>query len=326
MSLLLLFCLLLSGCGQSAASAEPEDPVQTPAEEAYIDAVELEIDPEFESVPLADGVPALPAGTTPEASGILTKSGGNATIDYSHTADGYVMVIFKGTSTQKLKVQVKGPAVKYTYNLTPGQWTTFPLTDGNGAYQVAVYKNISGTKYSTVVSASFTATLTDEFAPYLRPNQYVDYANAPNTIAKAAELTQGMTDPLKKVEAVYKFVVGNLTYDRALAASVQSGYLPVLDTVLAKKSGICFDYAALMTGMLRSQEVPCKLVVGYAGTAYHAWISVWTEESGWIDNVICFDGNTWQRMDPTFASSAKSSASILRYIGDGKNYSAKYYY
>ena len=34
-----------------------------------------------------------------------------------------------------------------------------------------------------------------------------------------------------------------------------------------------------MTGMLRSQGIPSKLVVGYAGTAYHAWISVWTEET-----------------------------------------------
>ena len=25
------------------------------------------------------------------------------------------------------------------------------------------------------------------------------------------------------------------------------------------KKGICFDYAALMTGMLRSQGIPCKL-------------------------------------------------------------------
>ncbi|MBQ2868224.1 MAG: transglutaminase domain-containing protein, partial [Firmicutes bacterium] len=97
-------------------------------------------------------------------------------------------------------------------------------------------------------------------------------------------------------------------------------------TVLEEKKGICFDYAAMMTAMLRSQDVPCKLVVGYAGTAYHAWINVWTEESGWIDAVVFFDGKTWQRMDPTFASSAKQSEAIMKYIGDGSNYTAKYFY
>ena len=96
--------------------------------------------------------------------------------------------------------------------------------------------------------------------------------------------------------------------------------------VLKTKKGICFDYAALMTGMLRSQGVPCKLVVGYAGTAYHAWISVWSEESGWVDGAVFFNGESWQRMDPTFASSGKSSKAILDYIGDGSNYNAKYFY
>ena len=92
-------------------------------------------------------------------------------------------------------------------------------------------------------------SMTDEFAPFLRPNQYVDYTNAVNTVAKAAELTKGLTDPLAKVKAVYEFVVKTLKYDRAKASSVQSGYLPVLDTVLAQKKGICFDYASLMTAM-----------------------------------------------------------------------------
>lgn len=330
-ALTLLLCLLVSGCGQSAATAEElevipaEEQVQLPAK-SLIDLVEMQdASIENEAVALA-AMPALPDSMTPKASGTLTKQAGKAVIDYSNTADGYVMTNYTGSTNQRLKVQVKGPVTKYTYNIKPGEWTTFPLSDGNGSYTVGVYENVSGTKYSTVVSATFTVTLKDEFAPFTRPNQYVDYAVAPNTVAKAAELTNGITDPLKKVEAVYKFVVGNFTYDTQLAATVQSGYLPVLDTVLSKKSGICFDYAAVMTGMLRSQGVPCKLVVGYAGQAYHAWISVWTAEAGWIDSVISFDGKTWQRMDPTFASSAGASAAIMKYIGDGSNYSAKYFY
>ena len=189
-----------------------------------------------------------------------------------------------------------------------------------------MFENTSGTKYATVLTASFPVALEDEFAPFLRPNQYVNYQGAENTIAQAAELTQGLSDPLEKVGKVYDYVVETLHYDKEKAASVKSGYLPVLDEVLAEKQGICFDYAALMAGMLRSQGVPCKLVVGYAGSAYHAWISVWTEETGWVDGVIFFDGTTWQRMDPTFASSGNSSESIMEYIGDGSNYTAKYLY
>ena len=126
--------------------------------------------------------------------------------------------------------------------------------------------------------------------------------------------------------AVYDYVVQNLTYDKQRAATVKSGYLSDLDAVLREKKGICFDYAALMTAMLRSQGVPCKLVVGYAGTAYHAWISVWTKDTGWVDGAIFFDGTSWQRMDPTFASTGGQSAAIMKYIGDGANYKTKYLY
>ena len=134
------------------------------------------------------------------------------------------------------------------------------------------------------------------------------------------------SDTLEKVEVVYNFVVGNFSYDSELARNVKSGYVPVLDDVLASYRGICFDYAAVMTAMLRSQGIPCKLVVGYAGEAYHAWISVWTEEEGWIDEAIFFDGTTWHRMDPTFASTGRNDPSIMKYIGDGSNYQEKYFY
>ena len=219
-----------------------------------------------------------------------------------------------------------GPTTTYTYDLPVQGWATFPLSDGNGDYSVTVFENTSGTKYATVLTASFPVALEDEFAPFLRPNQYVNYQGADNTIAQAAQLTQGIRDPLEKVSKVYDYVVENIHYDKEKATGVKSGYLPKLDQVLAEQKGICFDYAALMAGMLRSQGVPCKLVVGYAGSAYHAWISVWTEETGWVDGVIFFDGTTWQRMDPTFASSGNSSESIMEYIGDGSNYTAKYLY
>ena len=257
---------------------------------------------------------------------MATEENDKAIIDYSNIADGYVMVQYKAQTGQKLKAQIKGPTTTYTYTIQPGDWETFPLSDGNGDYQITIYENVEGKKYATVVSTSAKVEMKDEFAPFLRPNQYVDYGVAEETILLGAKLVQGKNTELEKVEAVYNYVVNNITYDPELAANVKSGYLPVLDKVLESKKGICFDYAALMTGMLRSQSVPCKLVVGYAGDVYHAWISVYTEKDGWIDNAIYFDGTTWKRMDPTFASSSNKSEAIMKYIGDGSNYTEKYIY
>lgn len=296
------------------ATAEPTQPSVT-------------VDPEGlqqEAQVLPDSQAAVTNLSTVNAPGTLVKEGGDACIDYSNTDDGYVMVRYTGASQQRLKVQVKGPVTTYTYNLPHGQWAAFPLSDENGQYHVTVYINVVDSKYAALLSAVIDVDMEDEFEPFLRSNQYVNFDAAPNTVSQAAALTNGMTDPLDKVSAVYHYVTGNISYDKELAATVTSGYLPELDSVLARKTGICFDYAALMTGMLRSQGVPTKLVVGYAGSAYHAWINVWSESTGWVDGVIFFDGTSWKRMDPTFAASG--GAGILDYIGDGTNYSAKYFY
>lgn len=325
-----LAVMILSGCAASGSGDAQSAAQSSAAEDSAVlsqsDAMAQENIQE-EAVALSESPAAVPLNLKPEASGTAVKKNDKAQIDYSNVADGYVMVRYTASTSKKLKARVQGPSgVIYTYNLTAGEWAVFSLSDGSGSYQVTVYENISGTKYATVLSTTFTADLENEFVPFLLPNQYVDYSNAPNTLKKAEELTKGMTDPLEKVKAVYLYVVKNMTYDKAKAATVTSGYLPVLDTVLAEKKGICFDYAALMAGMLRSQNVPCKLVVGYSGTVYHAWLNVYSEESGWINGVVFFDGTSWKLMDPTFASTGKQSTSIMKYIGNDSNYSAKYIY
>ena len=312
----LCVAMLLGAVGCAAEETGYLPPATESMEQTYI---------EDEAVALADAPAAVPVTLVPER-GALVKSNGRAEIDYSYTGDGYVMVRPLVDSGKRWKAQVKGQTTTYTYNLTPGNWAVFPLSDGNGEYQIVVYENVSGTSYAAVLSLRCSVTMNDEFGPFLHANQYVDYDVAPNTVAKAAELTAAAQNELEKVAAIYDYVVANITYDYELASTVTSGYLPVLDRVLEKKSGICFDYAALMTGMLRSQGVPCKLVVGYAGTVYHAWISVWTAEHGWVDNVVYFNGSAWQRMDPTFAAGGGKDPAIMRYIGDGSNYTARYFY
>lgn len=346
---------LLTGCGaQQTDMAVNEFPDEMYGEEYIIeDAVVEQVVPlsavpedaavsetakEETEVPVEDVVtaPVENAGNTtihvPEASGKVVYGGNSkskgVTMDASHTDKGYVMIKCSNGSNAKKKVIVQGPSgVKYTYNLNSGGiYETFILSDGNGKYSIGVYQNVEGTKYSTLFSQQLDVKLTDQFAPFLNPNQYVNYSMDSNAVKLAAQLTAGKTDELEKVQAVYNYVVKNLTYDKQKAQTVQSGYLPVVDKVLAEKKGICFDYASLMTAMLRSQNIPTKLVTGYTGSAYHAWISTYTKETGWVEGVIFFDGVSWKLMDPTFASSGKSSDAIMKYIGDGKNYTEKYLY
>lgn len=318
---LALMLLMGMACGCAAAPAEED--------EASLGEIT------DESIPLG-GMPPIGIVLNPSAPGTAKVEKGSAVIDYSNAADGYVMVKWTGGGTPKLKVQIKGPNCPDTYKYdlrTDGEYDVFPLSDGNGSYLVSVHKNIHDTTYSDVASVKVNAQLTDEFAPFIRPNQYVNYSDDSEVVSMAAQLIAdaGAEDNLSKVGVIYEWVVTNLKYDTAKANQVKNGqlkgYLPDVDSVMKEKKGICFDYAALMAAMLRSQGVPIKLVVGYTSTGvYHAWINVWSEEGGWVESMIYFDGKIWNLMDPTFASSGKQSAGIMKFINTPGNYKEKYLY
>lgn len=322
---------LLSGCGTATSSDSSAEVTQTTEtefpEEMYTQVDTIEEALAETPVPLA-GNPTGTAFQTASAPGTVVYSGNkDVTIDASNTSKGYVMIKC-AASDAKLKVIITGPSgVKYTYNLNnKGNYETFVLSDGNGTYQIGVYENISGTKYSVLLTQQINVSLENEFVPFLCPNQYVNFNENSQVVALAKSLTAGKTNDLDKVQAIYNYVIKNISYDTQKAQTVQSGYLPNVDEILKTKKGICFDYAAVMTAMLRSQNIPTKLVVGYTGSAYHAWISTYTPETGWVEGIIFFDGVSWKLMDPTFASSANSSDAIMKYIGDGKNYTEKFLY
>jgi hypothetical protein len=322
---LLLTLSLLAGCAQDDLV---DLHIPSSAESASFDEYGEEfIDITPEMVPLT-AAPAIFSIPVPAAPGTSVKKNDKAVIDYSNRKDGYIMAKFIPKSSKAIKVMVKGPSeAQYQYNLKPGGvFEVFPLSDGNGKYTISIFEQVDGSKFATVVSVSVDVTLTDEFAPFLRPNQYVHYNKDSATVKKAAELIKDSKNITEKVSAIYNFTIKNLTYDKEKAKNVKSGYLPDVDAVLKDKKGICFDYAAVMTAMLRSQGIPTKLVIGYTGDIYHAWISVYSSESGWVNSIIQFDGKSWKLMDPTFASTGNQSSDVMKYIGDGKNYKAKFIY
>ena len=261
----------------------------------------------------------------PTASGKKTYKTDTTIIDASNVSKGYVMLKYTG-SNSKIKIQIKKKKT-YTYNLNARKkYETFPLTEGNGTYTIKVFENVTGNSYAQIMSQNISVKLTNSLQPFLYPNQFCNYTANSKVVKKAASLTKNQKSDLKKVQTIYKYVRTNISYDYKKAKTVQSGYLPNPNTTLSTKKGICFDYASLMTSMLRSQNIPTKLVIGYAGDVYHAWVSVYIKGKGWVDNIIYFNGKTWKYMDPTFASTGKNSKKTKQYISNSKNYSAKFVY
>lgn len=309
----LLLTATLGGCAPggvpvpTAAPPTPTAAASTP--KAAAPGPTNAASPTADAAALATAVPApsdrLPAPTPSQAGETQIEENGKAAVDASHAADGYLLAR-RGESEKRMKLRLSKDS-EYTYDLTSGEWTAFPFSEGDGTYAVAVFEQVEDTTYAPVLTMSVDVKLTNQLAPFLCPNQQVDYENAPLTLAKAAELTAECETGREKTEKIYAFVSTTLRYDDEQAESVQSGYIPALDKVLEGEKGICLDFAALMTAMLRSQDMPCKLVVGDAGKLYHAWTEVWDEEN-----------SAWVRYDPTFAASGKDMS--------GVEYTPKFYY
>lgn len=248
-------------------------------------------------------------------------------LDLSHAEDGYFSVRYFGPS-EKVKLRVTGPnSVIYTYDLHPGSesFEVFPLSVGDGTYKLDIYTNIKETMYAVSYSCELDLHLADQLTPFLYPNQYVWFDENTKAIPVAEETVRAADDDLEAISYIYRYVITHVSYDFEEAKTVQSDYLPDVDEVLSTGLGICLDYSALMTCMLRSQNIPARLEIGYAGTAYHAWISTYVEEIGWIGGIIEFDGKDWSLIDPTFAST-DGSETFEDFVGDGTNYQTCYVY
>ena len=200
---------------------------------------------------------------TPEASGDTVYENEYASIDASHTDQSYVMIHYLG-SIEKVKVQIISSGEEaYTYLLNQDcEWNTFSFSMGSGNYTVRVLENVGGDSYAIALTQDITVSLSDDFLPFLYPNQYVNYSANSQAVAKAKELASSADTDLDVVSNIYHYIIQNISYDTKKAETVTYGYTPDIDDTLATGKGICFDYAALMTAMLRTQHIPTRLEVG----------------------------------------------------------------
>ncbi|MGI6069637.1 MAG: transglutaminase-like domain-containing protein [Blautia sp.] len=296
-AILLLLCLFLFlGCSQPARGNSSEEP------------------------PVYSPLKVL----VPEAPGREILGNAPLLLDVSNLNQGY-LVAQADTGIQGLNLQLLDPEqVTYSYFIHPGEQAVIPLTGGEGTYLVTVYEQIEGDQYAALYTQQLEVTLENSFLPYLYPNQYVNFTPDSQASRLALELLPQDASDIDALAAIYDYVVENITYDEDKAQTVEAGYLPDVDETLRTGTGICFDYAALMTAMLRSRDIPCKLQIGYSSNIKHAWIDVYIRSKGWIEQAIAFDGEQWSRLDPTFDSTSQNDDAILDYIGDGSNYTLQF--
>lgn len=235
------------------------------------------------------------------------------------TSKGYVIVTPESNgqlNPENKKIMVQKDDTRYFYDLTPDK-TRISLQLGSGNYEIALLRHSSGESYSIVDRKTVEIDLKSDVAPFLNSTWPVNWAYDSEASRHARTLVEELENDRQKVEAVYDFVVENIKYDFDKINSVSNSYVPDIDTVLDEKTGICYDYSALFAGMLRSLDIPVKLVKGYKDdlTEYHAWNEVYMEEK-----------NEWIIIDTTYDAALRKSGRADEKIKDQSKYEMDKFY
>ncbi len=243
-------------------------------------------------------------------------------VDYSGA--GLLRVRYTDETNSKLKLQVLSGGSEITYNLKgDGSIEDFPLQLGSGEYTARIMRNVGGNEYSISESKTFAVALKDETCVYLNSVQNIkwNYGMAPikgvkRIVAGSLENCRGGDLRYRCCEDIYRYIIANIKYDPDKVYDVMYDYLPDIEQTYADKKGICYDYASLFAAMLRSINIPAKLVKGYTAYnpgEYHAW------------NEVYLHGE-WMTIDVTRDASLLASGEPFEMIKDCKDYTKVYEY
>ncbi|MEX0798994.1 MAG: DUF3488 and transglutaminase-like domain-containing protein, partial [Bacteriovoracaceae bacterium] len=137
--------------------------------------------------------------------------------------------------------------------------------------------------------ARLKTTLIRSREEYLQLPQFL-----PNAFKELNDSLRGET-PDDLVQAFQNFLrAGGFQY------TLNPGAMPSLASFLEKKTGFCTHYASLLGILLRSRQIPARLVSGFQGGEYNEVGGYYTVRSSdahaWVEY---YDQGAWKRIDPT---------------------------
>lgn len=211
------------------------------------------------------------------------------------TVEAHIVVNAKASGYSQLKAIVEKEGTQYIYNLTEAI-EYLPLQMGSGKYDVSLLGSNDGRRYRKITSKTFNVTV-EENAVFLSRSQTVNWDDESDVAILAKALTLQLETAEEKLEVIHTHIIENVRYDYEKARNLPKGYIPNADITLEEGKGICYDFAAVLASMMRSVDVPAKLIKGYSAytPVYHAWNQILIDDEWWVVDAstdsIFFDHN-----------------------------------
>ena len=168
-------------------------------------------------------------------------------IDYTHIQEGFVQVRYTGKTNKSISTMVSKDGMSYIYPLTPGNhWDILALTEGSGTYTIGIYEHGQDNEPLPIQAVTFSVSFSNALEPFRDSTTLVNYDDAPNTCATAAEVTEGLSNDRVKAAAIHNYIIDRLSKGEASVTTSDATGESIQDSTFETNEVICLAHHALM--------------------------------------------------------------------------------
>ncbi len=151
--------------------------------------------------------------------------------------------------------------------------------------ELVVRVNFRGTRKA--VSTERPANMTPskkELRRALRADRMVTLS--PRVRQLADEITRGKTTTIEQAQAIYRYVMTTIKYDKTIPGWGNGDTERACDI----KAGNCTDFHSLFMSLARAKSIPARFVIGFPlpktsegkAPGYHCWAEFYVAGKGWV--------------------------------------------
>lgn len=193
-------------------------------------------------------------------------------------------------------IEIEKDTYSNQYIISGDKREIIALPYGGGTYRIKLFElNNEQGEGVLIVERYIEIGIGDILNPFKGVSYYTDYENSVDILNEFIEDLGIHRKDYNNIDdfvyRVYQNILENIEYDKELKQLIMSKeiktYRPNIDKTVNDKKGICVDKSSLMASILRLEEVPARIVMGYTiDGEYHAWVEAY------------YDGE-WKSFDPT---------------------------
>lgn len=160
-------------------------------------------------------------------------------------------------------------------------------------FKVTIKRDCEVENFEMDIPTRSDSVINDETEMFLEPSYRIE-SDEPEIIAKAKEITEGISTDYKKAQAIFEYVNVNMSYDTSEAYANQGAL-----SAFKNMKGVCEEFTTLFIALCRAIDIPSRAIEGYKiedvyssgdnsgdiigkNLVNHVWAEIYLDGYGWV--------------------------------------------